>query len=255
MATAKKTFKNNVEIYVSEDLPTPVYEQVGFVKDFSVEPQIKAEKEKFVNGEGDSTIVEETLNMSFSPVSISVPLWKKLTCGLISSEDIAGASKNANQVILSGGWKYKQAIKLLYENSDKTQPTISSVTASVDGVLASGDYEIIKKEDEYFIVLFDTATLTTENQNITIAIAYTDTDHERFGMGGKIYLNKIKIKIVSQDEGIEIEFHKCEYASGGFIKFGNKGSVDSANIPVTLTVSKDTTKPEGYQLYEGKKIK
>ena len=95
--------------------------------------------------------------------------------GLMTTETIAGVEVvGASQIVASGAWSFNQAIILDGQNGDGSQPTVTSVTGTVDGTGGLGsDYEVAKVSGGWAIIPLDGAVFDTEVQALTIVTTYT----------------------------------------------------------------------------------
>jgi len=77
--------------------------------------------------------------------------------------------------VSSGSWNYNNFIRITNQNGDGSAITVNSVTGATDGLLVAGtDYYVGQNDDgEYGIFIIDSATVTTETQDITIDYDYT----------------------------------------------------------------------------------
>lgn len=94
----------------------------------------------------------------------------------LSVENVAGTPVVwANQVESSWTWNYNAPFKIENQNGDGSLVSITSVTGSVDGgLVANTDYFVWQNSaGETVITVIDSATVTTETQNLTIVYDYT----------------------------------------------------------------------------------
>lgn len=109
---------------------------------------------------------------------------------------------SVNQTVNSWDWSYNSFIEIDNQNGDKSIITINSVTGSVDWALvANTDYYLGKNEDgKYGIFVIDSATVTTEVQNIVIDHAYTPNASSSFSFTNwTAELKSLYIKLVAVD--------------------------------------------------------
>ncbi len=79
------------------------------------------------------------------------------------------------QLVVDGDWAYNKFVKIEHQNGDGTTIVVNSVTAATDGALvADTDYYLGQNEaGEWGIFIVDSATVTTESQNISVDYDYT----------------------------------------------------------------------------------
>ena len=98
-----------------------------------------------------------------------------------TSSDVAGSLvSGATQVIASGTKAFNEFTAITNQNGSGAAITVNSVTGATDGLLvADTDYVVTKDADgTYWIVIIDSATVTTMAQNFTIDLDYTPNASE-----------------------------------------------------------------------------
>jgi len=97
--------------------------------------------------------------------------------GLVTKSSTAGSAvSGATQAVASGSWNYENLIFIENQNNDLSEITINSVSAGSDGSLTEGtDYFKVKDPatGKWGIIIYDSVTLTTESQALTINYDYT----------------------------------------------------------------------------------
>jgi hypothetical protein len=174
-----------------------------------------------------------------------------------SYSTIAGTPvTGVNQVVYAGQWGYNDFIQIENQMGDKTSPTVNSVTGSVDGALvAETDYFIGQDDDgDWGIFIIDSATVTTEDQNITINYDYTPNAAKKLEAGGsgKEMTSKI-VRLTNTDENgkvLRLTLWKAYYDANFNITFQPDEGEDPAANPFTLLGVPDTSKAAGKQVYE-----
>ena len=99
-----------------------------------------------------------------------------LFSGNFTTTNIAGSLvSGAAQTVASGNWSFDKFIEIENQNGDGSAITINSVTLGTDGALvADTDYFVIKNaQNKYGIYIIDSATVTTEAQDVVINYDYT----------------------------------------------------------------------------------
>ena len=107
--------------------------------------------------------------------------------GIDTIENIAGTPvSGATQTVDSGDWGYNDFIIIENQNGDGSIITVNSVTGSVDGALvAETDYFIGQDTlGNWGIFIIDSATVTTEAQDMVIDYDYTPNASTRVWSGG-----------------------------------------------------------------------
>lgn len=120
-------------------------------------------------------------------LEIDLPNLALLRGGIDQSGTVAGTPVSGHaQTILAGAWKYDEFIPFDRQNYDGAKITPESVVASTDGALVLGtDYFIIKNAAGIWgIAIPDSATVTTEAQNIVITFGYTPAASVSLSTGG-----------------------------------------------------------------------
>lgn len=96
--------------------------------------------------------------------------------------DVAGTLvSGATQVLSANAWAYNRFYEIVGKNGNGNAPTITSVIGATDGALvAETDYFIVKNDRGVWgIMIKDSVTVTTLNQNVTITYSYTPNAEER----------------------------------------------------------------------------
>lgn len=106
----------------------------------------------------------------------------------------------ATQVIAAGNWSFDNIIQIEGRNASGAMPTINSVTGSVDGVLVDRtDYAITKNSvSDWFLTVTDSATVTTENQSITINYDYTPAVTTKTTTGGGVIMDEVWTRYINR---------------------------------------------------------
>jgi hypothetical protein len=161
-----------------------------------------------------------------------------------------------DQIVYAGQWGYNDFIQIENQMGDKTQPTINSVTASTDGALVEDtDYYVGQDDDgDWGIFIIDSATVTTEDQNITINYDYTPLASKKLEGGGtgKEMASKV-VRLTNTDENgkvLRLTLWKAYYDGNYEIAFQPDEGEDAAVNPFSLVGVPDTTKAAGKQIYE-----
>jgi hypothetical protein len=181
---------------------------------------------------------------------------QKLLDGVATLTTIPGTLvAGASQVVASGAWGYNDFIPIEHQNGNGAIITINSVTGSVDGALvAETDY--FKGQDSqgrWGIFIINSATVTTEAQNITINYDYTPATAYQLDMGEKSA--ELVAKIVEFSKAISGKVFRARLWSvtneeGLTLAFPDSAGEEPASLPVSLAGGLDTTRATGQQLIE-----
>jgi len=161
----------------------------------------------------------------------------------------------ATQTIYSGAWVYNQFTPFVHQNGSGATISITSVTASTNGVLVAGtDY--FKGKDEtgvYGIYVVDSSTVTTQAQNIVIVYDYTPSASIEYTTGGKSDLPYFYIRLTNENEDGDLvvwqSLGKCNLTKGDEIVFKKYNADDPrVPIPVSIQIRQDITLATGAQL-------
>lgn len=192
--------------------------------------------------------------------------------GLMTSTDTptTPVTTSPDQVISSGSYTDVTPVNLiiLTSSSDSTplkataEPTLTSVTGSVDGALAADDdYWIIKDSSSFsgYSIVFNVAggtTLTTVVQDMTIVFSSTTPAEKttiQCGASTIIMQSRYLRFTHTDDNGLTrtLTMFAADIDSGGF-QFNYKGANEDGveEMPITFTAQIDTSRSSGAQLFE-----
>lgn len=163
----------------------------------------------------------------------------------------------ASQTITSGDWVYNQFTPITHQNGDGSTISITTVTASTNGVLVAGtDYFKVKNEDGvYGIIVVDSATVTTEAQNIVIIYNYTPNASTAYYTGGGTSdVPTFYVRLTNEDEDGKVvritTLGTGNITKGYELAFKKYNAEDTrVPMPVSVTVRQDITLTAGRQLY------
>jgi hypothetical protein len=171
------------------------------------------------------------------------------TPGSTTGDPVAGYS----QTVLSGSWAYNTFIPLTYQNAAETLITVTSVTASTNGLLVVAvDYDNVLVDDVTGIMVKDSATVTTLVQNLAIIYTYTPAATKTLSSGGKYVITPIAVKVTNTNaagQALVITLYKAATANGITINLQPDEGGDPNVIPIRLTGDLDTAKAAGNQLF------
>lgn len=175
--------------------------------------------------------------------------------GGIDSYDTVAAEEVAayEQTVLSGAWSFNTFIPLTGQMAAGTLITVTSVTGTTDGALTVAvDYDNVIVNGVSGIMVKDSATVTTEAQNLVIVYDYTPAASEILSSGGKFTITPIAVKVTNTNEAGEdfiIEIYKAANAAGITLNLQPDEEGDPNVIPIKLTGDLDVAKAAGNQLF------
>jgi len=172
----------------------------------------------------------------------------------------ASKVSDATQSVPSGTWEFNKFIEITHQNGDGTILQIDAtghvnVTGSVDGPLTVvDDFDMVQDNaGKWGIIVKDSATVTTEDQALTIAYDYTPAATKKLTSGG---LKTIASKVVqlkhttSDGKEFKITLYKAKNTEGMKIDFPADAADKAAEIPFTFTGTCDGSRTVGDQLYK-----
>lgn len=167
--------KGSTRVLVGNDFDNLV--DIGALRNPQVNFLNEAQRIEFDNANGlDYFIKGDRIQATFDLAEINLDTIAVLDAGMVNIEHVAGTIvNNANQLIVAGGWSYNTFVQIANQNGNGAIINIDSVTASVNGALvANTDYVLTQGPNgKWGIIILDSATVTTLNQNVTIQYDYT----------------------------------------------------------------------------------
>jgi len=168
----------------------------------------------------------------------------------------AAIVNNHPYVISSGGWHYNEFIALDFQNGNGSIITPDSVDGGVNGSLVlNTDYTIVEQEPGsgiWGIVIWDSGTVTTEAQTVTITYDYTPYASQTTYTGGKTSLPYIMARLSNTNEDsllYRVWLYRGNIDSG--YSFAFKSDTDSDPVvpnAVSITFICDLNLDAGKQL-------
>ncbi len=160
-----------------------------------------------------------------------------------------------NQVVLAGSWLFNVFIPFDKQNGDGSKITPTSVTASIDGVLAIDvDFDIVKDSSgRWGITITDSTLVSTEDQNVTIVYDYTPSAHKLLKSGGLFVMSAVQARITNVNEAGKnfiITLKKANSASGITIALQPDEGEDAAVCPIRIAGTCNPDLTEGEQLFK-----
>ena len=107
---------------------------------------------------------------------------------------------NASQTVTSGNWIYNKFIKIENQNGNGSAIVVNSITATTDGLLvADTDYYIgTNASGDYGVFVIDSATVTTEAQDLVIDYNYTPSASSTFSyVNGTTKVKELYVELES----------------------------------------------------------
>jgi hypothetical protein len=200
-----------------------------------------------------------TADLSFVLQEFNVDKINEIGSGLFEQADIAGTPVvGANQTVNNGNWELDKLIELSGQNASGAQPTINSVTGSVDGALIlDDDYFVTQtKAGKWAIYVVNTGTATaTQAQNITINTDYTPAEAKRlFAGAATVELVPQVVRFINTDENGKVRqltIYRADLGDGGFtFSFGSALNEGVNTYPITMQGRLDSSRTNGRQLLE-----
>jgi len=163
------------------------------------------------------------------------------------------------QTVASGGWSYDIPITLAGQNQSGLVPTINSVTLGTDGaIVLLTDYVVVKlPTGDFAISILDSATVTTEDQEVAIDTDYTPSASATLSTGGLSSMTPIYWRFVNliadtadsadaaANAGISLgdaiyrkttfDFYSCTVNAGDAMTFKSKDDTSPQN-PYVLSL-------------------
>jgi len=186
---------------------------------------------------------------------------QKVLDGLATVTTVDGSKvEDYDQTASSGDWAYNEFILCTYQNADGTVLQIDAqgypdVSGSVDGALAHDtDYFVVKDaEGRWGIIVIDSATVTTEAQDLTISYDYTPAESKTLKMGSPSA--SITAKIVEFSKTIDgavfrARLWSAKNEAGLTVAFPDSNADEPASMPISLSGRLDSSKSDGEQLIE-----
>lgn len=216
----------------------------------------------FSQGQKKRQYKNQTIEATLSLADINPDALSALAGGMLTkSTTTSGAVTTMPDQVIAEGFALNTPIALVLEtsSSDSTklkasaEPTLTSVSGSVDGALVDGtDYEIIIDDSQYSgysIVFLSGVTLA---QDITIDYAsVTPVATTTLTAGSSTYVpDTLALKFADSASGRTLTIYAANVNSGGFA-FGFKAS-DSDGVEqmdLSFNGQLDTTRTSGDQLF------
>jgi len=175
--------------------------------------------------------------------------------------DAAAKVEDYDQIIATGDWAFNQFIECDKQNADLSVLQIDAqgyvdVTGSTDGALANvTDYDMVKDpgSGKWGIIVKDSATVTTEAQQLTISYDYTPPAARYLTSGGKYLIDDKVVRLTHTDSAgkvLRLTLYKAAIAGGLELTFPSDDSDDVMEVPFEMGGVLDVSRDAGDQLYE-----
>ena len=151
--------------------------------------------QKFVKG--------QKVQITFDLAEINLSNIAQLDAGMITLATVAGALvEDAEQSVAAGAWNFNQFIKIENQNGDGSAITVNSVTGATDGALVEDtDFYVGQNENgEWGIFIIDSATVTTENQVLTVVYDYTPNASKKLTFADSGNKTLKAMRLINTDE-------------------------------------------------------
>ena len=201
-------------------------------------------------------IKNQRVSINGQLIEIDLEMLNEIRGGIDEYSTIPGTLvQDHNQVVNSGDWHYNDFIEFEHQNGDNSQITPDSVTGSVDGALVEDtDYFVGQNErGESGLFIIDSATVTTEAQNITIVYDYTPAASKNLTSGGKKTISPKVVRLTNTDENgkkLQVTVYFASVEEGITFEFPSDEADDVMVAPINLVGKVDVERTVGDQLYE-----
>lgn len=207
-------------------------------------------------GNVQDLVSKETVEISLSSGRVlDLDFIGAVSGGLYVTADTAGTIHTGESFsVSSGDWAYNKFILLPGQNATGLKQTMVSVTGSVDGALTVAvDYDQVQlSEIGWGLLIKDSSTVTTLNQNIVVLYTYTPTAIKKMTTGGVKVIAPLEIRfetVTSNSKVVTMDFYKC-YPSGNLGHgFSPAEGATPVKMDLTFTAKVDTTRTSPDQLY------
>jgi len=169
----------------------------------------------------------------------------------------ASAVSGHLQSVASGAWAYNTFIEMDGQNGNGNAPTMDvtiPVVGSVDGTLVNAtDYDLVKVNGKWGIIVKDSSTVTTAAQVLTLKYTYTPAASYSLSTGGADVPGWLKLRLtnVTSGKSMVMNIYKCQNTAGFQVAFQPDNQKSKANEWVLkFTGVNDTTRTVGDRLYK-----
>jgi hypothetical protein len=205
------------------------WKNVGSIEGLKLKEDIKAQQLSGDNALEDKYASDQTLKITFNQREAASEDVRAILRGAldVSGTPVAAAPVSGHsQVVASGGWHYDRFIPFDRQMGSKAKITPTSVTLGTNGAIVAGtDFAIVEQSPGsgiWGIVIWDSTTVTTEAQGVTILYDYTPLASQTTYSGGKTTIPYFMARITNVDEdGKLVRFwaFKCSLDGGYDLSF------------------------------------
>jgi len=231
--------KGSVRVLVGDNFSSLT--DIGAIRDPKLVSLVEQQEISFDNVNNLRQFAEGAkVQFEFLLTEINLTNLAKFDKGLVSVESVAGAPvAGATQTVFDGSWEYNQFVKLANQNGDGTSPTVNSVTGATNGLLVSEtDYFVGQNNaGDWGIFVIDSATVTTESQNLVINYDYTPSASKKitFTQLGTKELIVMRLTNTDADGKVfKIDVEDVTNVEAPSIDFAGDDEADIATVPMKL---------------------
>jgi hypothetical protein len=245
-----------IEVSATADFAAPV--DIGAANGVKITENLKITKLENDNAVDRQRLTDQTIMIEWEQNEYLNEDAKAIIRGDIDTiVNVAAALvEEASQTIYSGSWEFNQFLPITNQNGDGTIIAIDSVTLATNGaIVAETDYFLgYDSSGIYGITIIDSATVTTEAQNVVIIYDYTPNASAAYYTGGKSDLENFYIRLTNEDEnGKVVEWKSLgigNITKGEEITFPKYNADDDrVKMPMAVEVTPDITLDAGKNLY------
>lgn len=179
----------------------------------------------------------------------SLDTLEKLGVGTVVS--VAGTPvSGATKAVAAGAWSYGEFIPV----TDEPSAAITGVSGGTDGPLVENtDYIVVTTaEGATGIIVIDSATVTTEDQAVTVTYGYTPIASKSITLGGvgaaPVYVacRLTNTNAAGKQRGYRL--YKAQFSADIEHTYNSDDEAKPSGLPITLTVYVDYSRAENDQV-------
>lgn len=250
------------EVAIQSDPNVPdVYTDLGVTyNEGSIELTYDVVRWTGSQAEGMLTFIQNmAMNSSFSLSQIELSNINKLMSGTTEYTSVAGPTvSGATQTVSSGDWAYNKFVPIENQNGDGSAITVNSVSGGTDGPLVEDtDYYVGQNaQGKYGIFVIDSATVTTESQDLTLDYDYTPSASRQLSGGSssveltpRAFRLRKNLGTVASPKYFTVYIYAAVNEGGLALTFPRFDSTDPNTIEVSLVGQLDTDRSDLDQLF------
>jgi hypothetical protein len=218
--------------------------------------EIKMEIDNY--GEEILGIKNHEVNIKGKLLEIDLELFASIRGGVDEYSIVSGVAVNDHtQVVASGAWEFNKFIQIEHQNGDGSILELNGqghvdVSGATNGALDNiDDFDMVKVNGKWGIIVKDSSSVTTEAQALTITFDYTPSATKVLTTGGlKVISSKVVqlIHTTSYGETITITIYKAKNTDGMKLDFPADDADKAAEVEFTFNGKCDGTRTVGDQL-------